>query len=271
MCVTQPAMSASLARLRDYFDDHLIVQVGRSMELTPLAECLLSPLNDTLTHIHATLATRPRFEPATSCRQFTILASDYVVSVLLQGVLRRIEKEAPGLRVQIRPPGDGAAALLDAGEIDVLVVPTRFASAEQEAVPLFDDDYKVVADQANDALADQLPFARYLELGHVVFDHYGKPDYDTWFEKRHGEVRRIEVVVNSFWQMAQVLVGSARVAAMPGRMADLAAASLPVRHVRPGFETPKFSVVMQWHRYRDQDPGSVWLRDLIRDEARRLG
>jgi len=41
--VTQSAMSGILARLRDYFGDPLIVQVGRKMELTSLAESLVEP------------------------------------------------------------------------------------------------------------------------------------------------------------------------------------------------------------------------------------
>ena len=61
--VTQSAMSGILARLRDYFGDPLIVQIGRKMELTPLAESLVEPVNDVLLRIDATIATRPEFNP----------------------------------------------------------------------------------------------------------------------------------------------------------------------------------------------------------------
>lgn len=44
--VSQSAMSGILARLREYFDDPLIVPVGRRMELTPLGESLVSKVND---------------------------------------------------------------------------------------------------------------------------------------------------------------------------------------------------------------------------------
>ena len=59
--VTQSAMSGILSRLRDYFGDPLIVQVGRKMELTSLAESLVEPVNDVLLRIDATIATRPEF------------------------------------------------------------------------------------------------------------------------------------------------------------------------------------------------------------------
>src|SRR5260370_36720191 len=57
--VTQSAMSGILARLREYFGDPLIVQVGRRMELTSLPETLVEPVNDVLLRIDATIATRP--------------------------------------------------------------------------------------------------------------------------------------------------------------------------------------------------------------------
>ena len=37
LCVTQPALSGSLQRLRQHFDDPLLLRVGREMELTPKA------------------------------------------------------------------------------------------------------------------------------------------------------------------------------------------------------------------------------------------
>ncbi len=79
--VTQSAMSGILARLRDYFGDPLIVQVGRKMELTPLAESLVEPVNDVLLRIDATIATRPEFNPLTTRRHFSVVASDYSINV----------------------------------------------------------------------------------------------------------------------------------------------------------------------------------------------
>jgi len=92
--VTQSAMSGILARLREYFGDPLIVQVGRKMELTSLAQSLVEPVNDVLLRIDATIATRPEFNPLTTSRHFSLVASDYSINVLLLDVLRRVHSEA---------------------------------------------------------------------------------------------------------------------------------------------------------------------------------
>src|SRR5688572_14126405 len=53
--VSQPAMSAALQKLRDYFDDPLLVRVGRDMELTPRGLSLVEPVREALLRIQATL------------------------------------------------------------------------------------------------------------------------------------------------------------------------------------------------------------------------
>ena len=41
-------MSGALARLRAFFDDELLIQVGQRMVLTPLAEDLVNPVREAL-------------------------------------------------------------------------------------------------------------------------------------------------------------------------------------------------------------------------------
>ena len=48
------AMSNALARLREYFEDELLVQIGRKMELTPRAQTLQETVRDLLLRIDST-------------------------------------------------------------------------------------------------------------------------------------------------------------------------------------------------------------------------
>ena len=76
LCLSQSAMSGSLARLRVHFKDDLIVQVGRKMILTPLGETIARPLRELLAQTESLINTAPRFGPASSDRTFTIIMSD---------------------------------------------------------------------------------------------------------------------------------------------------------------------------------------------------
>jgi hypothetical protein len=57
---------------------------------------------------------------------------------------------------------------------------------------------------------------------------------------------------------------------MHTRLAKQFAGSLRIRLVKPTFEIPRLVEVLQWHKYRDLDPGSMWLRDVIIEGARKL-
>jgi len=268
--VSQSAMSGILARLRDYFDDQLIVPVGRRMVLTPLAEGLVDQVNDLLLRVDTTLATRPAFEPALSRRHYTVVASDYVVSVLLLGVLRTVSQVAPGITIEVVQPTATAGAELEAGEVDLVINPEVFTLSSQSSCVLFEDTYHAVVDRDHPQVGDSLTLAQYMALGHVTFENKGRPMFESWLQKQHGEARRVEVVVSSFSLLAPLVIGTRRVATLHSRMAQHAVDLLPVRLVRLAFEVPRLVEVLQWHKYRELDPGSVWLRELIIAQAQRL-
>jgi LysR family nod box-dependent transcriptional activator len=270
--ITQPAMSGVLARLREYFGDPLIVQVGRKMELTPLAESLVEPLTDALLRIDATITTRPEFNPLTTNRRFSVVASDYSINVLLLEVLRRVHREAPGLSVEFRTPSESAPAELEEGEVDFIINPESQNSPMQSGVVLFEDSYVIVVDADNHEVGDSIGIEQYLALRHVAFKSgkFGLPQLESWVANRYGDERRVEVITHSFSLLPRLVVGTARIATMHTRLAQQCAGTLPVRLVKPTFEIPRLVELLQWHKYRDLDPGSMWFRDMIIEGARAL-
>ena len=60
--LSQSATSGALSRLREYFKDDLLVPVGRSMVLTPLAEELAQPVRGLLQQAEAVIRRTPGFE-----------------------------------------------------------------------------------------------------------------------------------------------------------------------------------------------------------------
>ncbi|MFT4255738.1 MAG: LysR family transcriptional regulator [Pseudoxanthomonas sp.] len=268
--VTQSAMSGILARLRDYFDDPLIVQVGRRMELTPLAESLIDPVNDVLLRIDATIATRPDFDPQVMKRHFTFVASDYVSAVFLCDVLRRVHREAPGITWKFRQPSEFSAQELESGDVDFIISPEQFASPTQSMERLFEDSYVVAVAEENPHVGDTITLEQYLGSGHVSFQTgtQGLPMFESWATRNYGEAaRRVEVTANSFHLLPQLIIGTDRIATLHARMAACCLGGLPIRLVRPLFEMPQLVEVLQWHRYRDLDRGSQWLRQRIVEMA----
>lgn len=263
--VTQPAMSGSLARLRDYFGDPLIVQVGRQMELTPLAEALAGSVHDIMLRIDAAIATEPEFDPASSKRHFTIGASDYVIQVLMFDLIRSLAPQAPAVTFEFRQVTSHSMQDLAAGELDMVIGPEIDILSEHPNQPLFEDTYVVVAWKDSKVLHDDLSFDEYMGLGHVVFrsEHNGNPFLERWFLKQYGDSRRVEVIAHSFMLVAEAVIGTDRIATLQTRLARRLARTMPLRVIEPPLELPRLTEVLQWNSHRDAEPAHQWLREQI--------
>jgi len=268
--LSQSAMSSALARLRDYFQDELLVQVGRKMAPTPLGDSLAGPVRKLLIDIQTTIAARPAFDPVTSNRRFTLMMSDYVASVLMTSLARRAAKLAPSVAFEllnnnVTTPVD----YIDRAEVDFLIMPQDFLSAEHPIEPLFVDDYVCIVCPNNPDVGDTITLDQYLELGHVVlqFSRGHVPAIDEWFLTQHGHVRRIEVIAMNFNMLPQFIIGTPRIATVHRRMAEYYRQFMPLKIVSPPLKIPPLTEAVQWHRSADRDPGSLWLRTLLKETA----
>jgi DNA-binding transcriptional LysR family regulator len=61
-----------------------------------------------------------------------------------------------------------------------------------------------------------------------------------------------------------LLIGTSRIATLHRRLAMFYARYLPLKLVAPPVEIPRLEEHMQWHKSRDRDPGTVWLRSMLK-------
>ena len=106
-----------------------------------------------------------------------------------------------------------------------------------------------------------------MSLGHVVV-RFGRlqqlPTFDEWFVERFGHQRRIEVITTAFNLVPQLLIGTSRIATLHRRLATFYQQYLPLKLIPPPVEIPRLEESMQWHKSRDHDPGTFWLRSVLR-------
>ncbi|WP_020654709.1 LysR family transcriptional regulator [Massilia niastensis] len=266
--LSQSATSGVLARLRDYFKDELLVSVGRNLTLTPLAVSLSEPVRSVLLQIQATIEIKPVFDPQTAQRAFRILASDYVSTVVLGELGRRVGAIAPGIMLDILPTTPNAMEQLERGEVDLVILPRKFTSDLQPTELLFEDTYTCIVWSGNDVVGETLPLDQYMGLGHVS-SRFGNAiaSFEQCFLKESGYDRRIEVTTTNFTSIPHFVIGTNRIATMHTRLAHALARYYPIRLVAPPLPIPTVDMCMQWNRFLDQDPAHLWLRALLVEVA----
>lgn len=268
--VGQSAMSAALARLREYFGDELLVTVGRELLLTPLAAGLAAPVRDTLLRARATLALRPHFDPATAVRQFMFCVSDYVATVLMIDVVRALSDKAPGITVHLQGLPSDPFERFERGDIDFLVLPERYANrVDHPKCHLFSDSFACLAWKENPHLGETLTLENYLSLGHV-FVRFGLASsytFEEWLFPQVRDQRRVEATVDSFNFVPKLLVGTHRLAVVASRLGLQAIEELPLRLMPLPIQMPRLEEVLCWPRHLDQDPAHRWLRQVIFEQS----
>ncbi len=266
--ISQPAMSAALARLREYFNDDILVAHGKRMVPTAHAQNLAPMVARALGDIETLILTAAVFDPATSQRTFRICASDYVTVVLLQPLLAELEKIAPGVCIVITPPSPEALAKLERGEIDFLLTPEQFAAREHPRKQLFEEQHVVVGWKKNPLFRKPLTAERFFAQGQVIM---ALGHSQSFAEQVMGELnrrRRIDVVCASFLAVPWMLPNTQRLAVMHERLARLMVQQLPLAVAPLPFALPVMREIVQYHTARTGDGGIQWLlKGILRQAA----
>ena len=271
--LSQPATSCALKRLREYFEDDLLVPVGKVLVLTPLAAELRKPVRDVLLHIQAITRTRPVFDPATSTRRFSIESSDYIASIFLSVVLRRVSERAPLMRFDLRPLSPRTGENLESGEVEFVVTPELFA--DHPCQTLFEDGFACVVWKGNHVWQSAITADEYFDAVHVAIEWEGGRittlDARAIAAGRHRRARYEQIIAPGFTLVPEFLVGTSRIATLPTRLAHQMAKRMPLRVLPCPVPTPTFVEHVQWHKYQEHDPAIVWLRSVFREVAEEMG
>jgi LysR family nod box-dependent transcriptional activator len=269
--VSQPAMSAALHRLRDYFDDPLLVRVGRDMELSPRGQSLVDPVREALLLIQATLGTQPTFTAATTQREFTLILSEEAVPGLLPAILERVSTDAPGIRIKIELVSQAALSRVEYGEVDLCLCLDSLRLFDVRAYPnalrsvrLRPVRWVCAVDRDHPSVKDSISTEQYFSLPHV----FGRPNgYTTTAEELVRRLLDIEIPVHitvpSLLHLPLVLRGTRLIATMPERVAQMFASTLPIKTFPLPFETPALHEILLWHKRNESDPAHAWLRELL--------
>jgi LysR family transcriptional regulator, nod-box dependent transcriptional activator len=269
--LSQPAISGSLNRLREYFGDDLLVPSGRTMLLTPKAEELREPVRDALMLIRTRITTPTAFDPATAERRFVLTASDYAFNVLLGDVMAQAENLAPGISFELFPTTKTAAEMLERGEVDLYITISSYMMEGHPRRPLWHDEHCVIAwSEGRYGLA--ITPEEFLQAGHAVA-YFGTDRYPAFTESYFGQQgvnRRIDMKLPSFSLLPQAVVGTDRIATMYRRHAEYFTKFMPLTILKPPLPLPDIVEEVQWHKVREGDGGLQWLIGMLVAQASQI-
>jgi DNA-binding transcriptional LysR family regulator len=267
--LSQPALSASLARLRTHFNDPILARRGNTYELTPLALRLTEHTTTALDAARRVFESQAIWTPHDSTREFSIYGSDYGFATIGKAVSRLAAQEAPGVRFRfmLHNPSIVDDALNRLRAADGMVIPHGHLT-ELPYMDLWRDGWVVVASESNDQVGDVLTMET-LGLLSWVFTFQTRTAFTSAARQLQqlGIEPRVEAVVESFLALPHFIAGTDRLGLIQAGLSDYASSVPGIRVLQPPFDATPVVNALWWHPVHGRDPEHTWMRGLFEQAA----
>ena len=210
---------------------------------------------------------RPNFDPAKAKRRFRIAASAYFECVVIPTLMARVAFSAPNVSLAVDPLGaDIDTKGLATGELDLAL--GRFQDPDENLVvsPVMEDGFVCLVQSAD--FPDQMSISKeqYETLPHIIVSPPGR-----WrtglFQVLDGIglKRNIALTVSHFLAAPLAVSEIGGLVTLPVRIAKLYDSDSRYQLLPPPFDLGRFPMQLAWHPRHRNDPGHVWLRELVKD------
>jgi DNA-binding transcriptional LysR family regulator len=276
LSVTQTAVSHSLAKLREQFNDRLFVRSPNGMRPTPRALELAREVRQALHHIEHALS-KSEFDPNRITHTFRLAITEYFGTVALPALIERLQTEAPHVELVTVPNVlVNAPLLLDSQQIDFAIgyfqdplrnlLPPRLKS-----IPLLKDHYVCAMRKHHPLARKKLTLDEYLSARHLLFslhgENFGSVDRVL---KRMKARRQIGLTLCHYMVAPPIIESTDMIMTLTSRMAR-SYKQLHGLHITPlPIKIPSAPMQLIWDDRVTDSVVHRWMRSLIVDVCSRL-
>lgn len=265
--LSQPALSAQLSRLRQIFNDPLLVPManGRGFVPTQFALRLHSQLQPALVSLAAAVQLpREAFDPFAVARHFRLAVTNTSSALALPLLVKQFGKlNNPRLKLAAAEPDfSRLAADLEKSDYDLYVGPACLLPPDLASETLASTPIVMVQRRHHPRGVGPLTLDDYCALDHLNISPtaslHGAVDEHLY---RLGKTRQVTMALRDFSSVAGVLRSSDLVCAVPAGLAQTWGPEFVLTELP--FVVPPYVLCMAWHPRADECNGLSWLRDQL--------
>ncbi len=273
MGIGQPAMSATLARLRLLFADPLLVRTEKGMVATPRALEVAEQVQQALDLIDQSLTDGVPFDPARASAHLRIVASESVGFLLMPQLIAMVRQSAPGVQLSVRNPElPRIRQELEEGDCDLVVAFLHDAPPGLRSTALTQQRMRVIAAGNHPVIQGSISLEQYVAFPHIYYalGRTGTSTLDAVVDgalARAGLTRTVAARLPSTLSSPAVVARSDLLATLPERIARHFAPLLNLQVLEPPLPLGDVNTSMFWHERMQNNPAHRWLRQQFRQIA----
>lgn len=260
--ITQAAMSNTLRRLREIFDDPLFVKSGYNMEPTARAMELAGSVRQALHFTRLTLE-QERFDPQRAHHTFRIGMVEYAAAILLPRLIPLLATTAPGVTVEVVDVGGTEeVAALENGLVDMVFSRFQWVPAKVHLHRLFTMEYVAIYSPERVSFRGPLTLEAFLRARHIHY--YPRGMNSTVVDESLAQMGLKRSIATRLFALSPIpclLAQNDLMAVMPELTARYIAQSVKLKVEALPFKTPKLRLALAWHPRTDSSPAHLWLRE----------
>ena len=262
--ISQPALSAQLARLRVVFADPLLIPIQRGMALTVRALELQQPLREAIDQVRNVVAEGAAFNPAKAKLTLSLAASDYEQYAVLMPFISMLRQAAPNIKIAlVRLNGATLDKQMEAGEVDLAIMNPQTAPQRLRARHLHDERYVCIVRKDHPKVKRLMTTELMASLEHIVVSPRGGSFTGATDVAlaAHGKKRKVTVSAASFLWVPEMIQRSDMMALVPERLVRDRADKLLV--LEPPIPVDGFSASMLWNERTHTHKAHQWIREQL--------
>ena len=270
----QPAVSASLKRLRELAGDPLLVRSGAGMVPTVAGLRMIEPAADILRSAEVLFSDARSFDPATASHSFSLAASDYLDPLFLPQLVAQIKGLAPHCPIDIHPlSADSDYRLhLAQGDVDVVIGNWPKPPDDLHLGRLFGDEVVCLVSSQHPAARRGWDVEAWLAAEHIAPTptHPGARGVIDDHLASQGLTRNITARCPHFGLIPAMVAGSLLVLTTGRQYCERFVDRLPVQILPCPVPFPRLMYYQLWHERTHASSAARWLREQIKSVAAAL-
>jgi DNA-binding transcriptional LysR family regulator len=273
--IGQPNMSRALKRLRETFDDPILVRAQRGWKPTVRALELVHSAHRILREIDLAVRTTQSFDPAAAHLRFQLVLTDYAQVVFMPALLSLLAQEAPYVSVSFAPTVDPKTLpyLMENGLIDFAITLHPIELLDLRRIRLLRERPVCLVRDGHACLQGKMTLSRFLALQHVLISTSGKmyfaQDLDAALAKRKLQ-RTIAMIMPHYLPTGFLVAHTNMAVLLPGRLAQELRQRLPLSEIEIPFPMAAVEVSLYWHDRVHHNPAHKWFRATVQRSVKAL-
>ena len=261
MGVTQSAVSHTLEKMRNLFDDPLFIRDGRGITPSAKALSMREPIEDILRSLEG-LFRQGDFDPLCGPVEFTIATNDFPLGLIFPTLLKGCYADGIDARLNFIPAGIPSSNLTRASNCHLLITPAPPNKKGINHLPLIES--KMVCFYDPEIRTPPRTVQEYIDCRYVdVRFSTTESSQQVLPSSITSKLNEPTVAVPNFNAVTAFIKGTDLITTQlsvmeHGSLKELAWSPLPVK-------TPPLHLNLLWHERYETDSAHQWMRQRIAD------